>query len=198
MIRCVGVSLRAPILGLVVTAAAVTVAVGCSHTPSTRAPAMKPGVPCAEQAAPYLVELCAMDEPSLQEPGPETYRFVWLKTFRNPVAVRLGRSGDVVRVVTVEADAHDPKAKRRHEFTVAADAWTTLLGHLQAADFWNLSAEQPEEERGLDGADWVIEGRRAGLYHAVNRWNPGPGPFRTACEDLVKTSGLSFLPSEIR
>jgi hypothetical protein len=192
------VSLRAPIVGLLVTVSAVAIVGGCGHTPSARAPTMKPGVACSDQDAPYLVELCAMDEPSLQQPGPETYRFVWLKTFRNPVAVRLSRSGDVVRVVSVEADAHDPKAKRRHEFTVAVDAWTTVLTHLTAADFWHLSSEQSEDERGLDGADWVVEGRRAGLYHAVNRWNPGPGPFRAACEALVKASGLSFLPSEIR
>jgi hypothetical protein len=26
--------------------------------------------------------------------------------------------------------------------------------------------------RGLDGSDWLIEGRRKGIYRAVSRWSP--------------------------
>ena len=27
-------------------------------------------------------------------------------------------------------------------------------------------------DSGLDGADWLIEGRRKDIYHAVHRWSP--------------------------
>jgi hypothetical protein len=138
-----------------------------------------------------------MGEPSLSEQGPEGYRFLWMRHLHNPVAVRLARAGDEVSVVTVEADEHDPTSKRRHEFAASGAAWTTLLGHLQAADFWNLAGDPSDEERGLDGADWIVEGRRGGIYHSVIRWNPGAGPFREVCEDFIKVSGLSF-PTEIR
>jgi hypothetical protein len=154
-------------------------------------------VDCSEAGAPYLAELCAMGEPSLSVQGPETYRFLWMRHLHNPVAVRLTRAGNDIAVVTVESDVRDPAAKRRHEFVVDGAAWTTLRAHLDAADFWNLAGDPTDDERGLDGADWIIEGRRGGIYHSVVRWNPPPGPFRRACEDFIRISGLAF-PTEIR
>ena len=179
------------------------VALGCAHAPprgpiaTTRAGVAPAGGSCAEASAPYLAELCAMGEPSLSVAGPETYRFVWTRHLRNPVAVRVTRAGADVAVVMVELDAHDPSAKRRHEFVASGEVWAALHRHLEAADFWNLAGDPGEDERGLDGADWVIEGRRGGLYHSVIRWEPKAGPFRDACEDLIKVAGASF-PAEIR
>jgi hypothetical protein len=152
---------------------------------------------CSEAAAPHLAELCAMNEPSLSASGPETYRFTWMRHHHNPVAVRMSRAGDGIAVVAVQADVHDPTNARRHEFKVTVDAWKTLLAHLDAADFWNMAGDPEDDERGLDGADWIIEGRRANIYHSVIRWEPKPGPFRVACEDFINVSGLSF-PAEIR
>jgi hypothetical protein len=176
---------------------------GCAHPPPRGPiPTTKAGVGpadgnCGEATAAYLGELCGMGEPSLSVSGPETYRFVWTRHLHNPVAVRVTRAGAEIAVVSVQADARDPSAKRRHEFTVGPEIWKTLLAHLEAADFWNLAGDPEDNERGLDGADWVIEGRRANIYHSVVRWEPKPGPFREACEDLIKVSGLAF-PAEIR
>ena len=138
-----------------------------------------------------------MNEPSLSVAGPEAYRFVWMRHQHNPVAVRVTRAGTGIAVISVQSDLQDPKRSRRHEFTADTEAWKSLQGHLEAADFWNLAGDPGEDERGLDGADWIIEGRRGGIYLSVVRWNPAPGPFRSACEDLIKVSGLSF-PAEIR
>jgi hypothetical protein len=189
--------------GLVLACAVLSLS--CAHPPP-RGPVAttKPGSAlapplesCGDAPAPHLAELCAMREPSLTVTGPETYRFVWMRHHHNPVAVRLSRAGDAVAVVAVQADTHDPANARRHEFKAGADSWATLLAHLQAADFWNLPGDPEEDEKGLDGADWIIEGRRGGVYHSVIRWEPKPGPFREACDDFIKLSGLSF-PAEIR
>jgi hypothetical protein len=41
---------------------------------------------------------------------------------------------------------------------------------LIAVSFWALD---PEERRlGLDGSDWLIEGRCKDIYRAVSRWSP--------------------------
>jgi hypothetical protein len=177
---------------------------GCAHPPprgpiaTTRAGVGPAAGSCGDATEPFLSELCGMGEPSLSVSGPETYRFVWVKHQRNPAAVRVTRAGaDEIAVVSVQADARDPATKRRHEFTVGLEAWNSLRAHLDAADFWNLAGDPAENERGLDGADWVIEGRRANIYHSVIRWEPKPGPFRDACEDLIRVSGLAF-PAEIR
>jgi hypothetical protein len=183
--------------------ACAAIAGACAHPPprgpvaTTRAGVGPASGNCGDATAPYLAELCGMDEPSLSVSGPETYRFVWTRHLHNPAAVRVTRAGADIAVVSVQADARDPSAKRRHEFIVGPEIWKKLLGHLEAADFWNLPGDPEENERGLDGADWVIEGRRANIYHAVVRWEPKPGPFRDACEDLIRVSGLEF-PAEIR
>jgi hypothetical protein len=176
---------------------------GCAHPPPRGPmPATRPGAgpaatSCGEMAAPYLAELCAMGEPPLSVQGTEAYRFVWIKHLRNPVAVRVTRAGAEIAVVAVEGDARNPAAPRRHEFTTGPGVWETLRHHLDLADFWNQAGDPEEGERGLDGADWVIEARRANIYHSVVRWEPKAGPFRDACEDLIRASGLSF-PEEIR
>jgi hypothetical protein len=178
-------------------------AAACAHPPprgpiaTTRAGVGPASGNCGDASAPFLAELCGMGEPSLSVSGPETYRFVWTKAMHNPVAVRVTHAGAEISVVSVQADARDPTAKRTHEFTVGPEVWNKLRAHLDAADFWNLPGDPEENERGLDGADWVIEGRRANIYHAVVRWEPRPGPFRDACEDLIRVAGLAF-PAEIR
>jgi hypothetical protein len=57
------------------------------------------------------------------------------------------------------------------------DAWEKLQQALNAAQFWALSTAG--EEVGLDGAQWLIEGRRGQTYHAIDRWSP-----RGAVHDL--------------
>ena len=51
----------------------------------------------------------------------------------------------------------------------AAD-WGRLHRTLDAAKFWSLDASG--NRSGLDGANWLIEGRRKDIYHAVHRWSP--------------------------
>jgi hypothetical protein len=54
--------------------------------------------------------------------------------------------------------------------------WGRLQDALIAASFWALD---PEELRlGLDGSDWLIEGRRKDIYRAVSRWSPDGGHLR--------------------
>jgi len=192
--------MRQSALGLVCVGA-TALAVGCATptprgpvptSPATGANGSNGASSCGDATEPFLAELCAMGEPALSVAGPETYRFVWVRHLHNPVAVRLGHAEDGVSVVAIEADARDASSERRHEFKAPDAAWTTLRAHLEAADFWNLPGDPSDDERGLDGADWIIEGRRNGVYHSVIRWEPRPGPFRAACEDFITLSGLSF------
>src|SRR5215469_17272752 len=54
----------------------------------------------------YSDQLRALDEPSLLEkakdPSLQSYRFVWLRTFHHPVAVRLDITSDGVGKLTVK------------------------------------------------------------------------------------------------
>jgi hypothetical protein len=48
---------------------------------------------------------------------------------------------------------------------------------LTISDFWSLDAA--DEQFGLDGAWWLIEGRCDDTHHSVERWSP-----RGAVRDL--------------
>ena len=137
--------------------------------------------------------LVAMEEPSLALPSDarETYRFLWLPSFRDEACVRiaLDRSGATV-TTKVRKRAHpdyEPQIVRwRHERHVAADAMTLMASSIDAS-FW--SAPVAIERMGLDGAEWMLDGRRGSRHHVVCRWSPdewGPdAAFRAACEEIL-------------
>ena len=141
----------------------------------------------------YSSHLRAMAEPSLScgvSPG-ESYRFLWLRTFGRPIAVRveIGRSNTLTAVELDGAGGYQPgKISRRVQRQLSADEWKTLSDALKATDFWKMPGR--DSDRGLDGAQWIMEGRSGHDYHVVDRWSPKAGAYRDLCLMLVKLSGL--------
>lgn len=146
----------------------------------------------------YAKHLRAMDEAPLHYPDKqmlETYRFLWLRSFHHPVAVRLWKT-ETDQFITVNelsgAGGYEPgtsilKSQRR----LSQDEWDAFMRLLEYSCYW----EQPTEDtkdRGFDGAQWILEGFREGRYHAVDRWTPQSGSFREACLYLLKLSRLKI------
>jgi len=144
----------------------------------------------------YSKHLRAMAEPSLscgESPG-ESYRFLWLRTFGRPIAVRVenGRSNTLTAVELDGAGGYEPgKISRKVQRQLSMEEWKTLSDGLKATNFWNMPGRPTD--RGLDGAEWIMEGRSEHDYHVVDRWMPAAGAYRDLCLMLVKFSGL--LPS---
>lgn len=65
--------------------------------------------------------------------------------------------------------------------------WTRFEQLLQNARFWNIPANA--DERGMDGAEWIIEGLLKDKYRFVVRWSP-ENTFRDAGVYLINLSGL--------
>ena len=119
----------------------------------------------ARQYARYLGEL---HEPDLRAPRDtgEMYRALWLRSFHEPVSVRIFSKGEKYVVVTVQGS-------RRDSTELAARAWNTL--HLRNAmrDFWTTEPiPLPDGVIGADGARWILEGRHGRQYHVVDWWSP--------------------------
>jgi ATP-dependent DNA ligase len=64
----------------------------------------------------------------------------------------------------------DPLAVRKATLASLLTRRTASGRALDVARFWFLDAS--ENRFDLDGADWLIEGRRQNTYHAVHRWSP--------------------------
>ena len=138
----------------------------------------------------YGKHLKVMREPSMldQLRPEEVYRFLWLRSFDNPIAVRVERSDRGINLFMKElsgSGGYDPGEIILNRF-IALDQreWCGFMEKLEQADYWNLPLE--EHDDGNDGAQWILEGVREGRYHAVDRWSPRDGEFREACIYLLE------------
>jgi hypothetical protein len=67
------------------------------------------------------------------------------------------------------------------------------LDELNKATFWDLPSK--EKLQGIDGAEWIIEGRDGDRYHVVRRWSPVAGPVRDI--GLLLLGIANLMPSGI-
>jgi hypothetical protein len=135
------------------------------------------------------VSLC-----SLADSEAESYRFLWLRSFHRPVAVRVWRSSDGYFLNVKElsgAGGYEPGTlitNRTRQLT--NPEWDYFVNLLERSCYWQLAAEA--DESGFDGAQWILEGTKGGRYHLVDRWSPQDGDFRAACFELLKLANLSI------
>ena len=102
----------------------------------------------------------------------EAYRFIWHSSFDGHAMVHIACKGDAIALRW-----NYPRFLRRIDGlqecgsrVLSGTDWGRLRRTLDTAKYWSLAAG--ENRCGLDGADWLIEGRRKDIYHAVQRWSP--------------------------
>jgi hypothetical protein len=151
----------------------------------------------------YSKHLRAMKEESLYSPEGdwvESYRFLWLRTFNHPVAVRIWKCGSVRFISVKELDGaggYEPgklKLDRKRELT--PDEWSGFMRHLNDSCYWQLPSQDHAGD-GNDGSQWILEGVKAGRYHVVDRWTPQNGSYRELCLFMLQLSGLKLDSSEL-
>jgi hypothetical protein len=125
---------------------------------------------------PFTYHLDAMGEAPLScgaLPDDETYRFVWLRSFEDPVAIRVYRRGGAFGLVAVVLDRDDDfgvgRVKKRVAKALSPAEWRRVLAVLDEVAFWRMRTSS-NDLFGIDGATWGVEGRRAGRYHVAGRW----------------------------
>ena len=146
----------------------------------------------------YSSQLKAMNEPilkSLTSPA-EVYRFTWLRSFHNPVAVRMERKGEDLKVfwkLCSGAGGYDPgRMIIDREKKIDRKQWDQFMDLLSAMDFRGMKSVD-ENQTGLDGAQWILEGIQDGNYHVVDRWSPGrKSRFARCCEFLLSLTDLEI------
>jgi hypothetical protein len=158
----------------------------------------------------YTKYLKALHEPSLwelsqQDPNAEVYRFLWLRSFHNPIAVRL-----VVRA-SGSGWIHSRRTRLKRDYepggiTHYSNSWLrkartqSFVSAFEHANLWNLPTlrEPIANVVQVDGAQWVIESVRNGKYHVVDRWSPEAGdPIREMGLLALKLSRLRVRAAEI-
>lgn len=149
----------------------------------------------------YTKHLKVMNEPSLlsvPDEINEAYRFLWLRSFHNPIALRIWRVGEQRCLAVKESDGaggYEPgKIIVNETRPLTEDQWIAFKVKLEQSNFWNLG-QQDINEQGNDGAQWIVEGNKEKKYHIVDRW--GGGENRFACLYLLRLSNLKIKEDDI-
>lgn len=149
----------------------------------------------------YTKQLKALKEPSLVALAAthkgESYRFLWLRTFHHPIAVRIDVNSDgtsqLTEKMTSGAGGYDPgQLVLDKTSTLTKEQTDAFLSTVRNSNLWKMPTTQKPE--GLDGAQWVIELTKDGVYHVVDRWSPRGGPVRRTGMMMVHTLAKLKVP----
>jgi hypothetical protein len=157
------------------------------------------------QAGKTLLRLIVVRTPRL---AIKTYRFLWLRSFHHPVSVRVVCIDNACELTGLRTDGqggYAPGSVVERKTRRLSDAEIVSFREMLArAEFWR---PQPVDDRigddriVLDGAQWILEGRRGQTYHLRDVWSPeksGPyAVFRELCLHLVRLSGLAVRQDDI-
>jgi len=146
-----------------------------------------------------------MSEPSLScgaDPSGQTYRFLWVRTFHHPIAIRVTLSGSTGSLVAIELNGqggYEPgNVLRRKEQRLTETEAMLVTTVVRDGRFWQTdTTHRPLGEGGLDGAEWIMEGRRGSSYHVTHKWSPRYGRYREMCLTFLRLSRLRVPESDI-
>jgi len=162
--------------------------------------------------------LTAMEEPEMCRAITadwESYRFLWLRSFDNPVLIHLAfRNTEVpfLRYKELTRSEHSDIGRLTENRDVDLNELlleelgdeelveAVLDGFRRRAQehFWSLSYRVDDGTIGVDGASWIIEGTKDGRCHVVTRWSPEETDgFRRLAEDMMRMSGKRFYHDEV-
>ena len=141
----------------------------------------------------------AAEEPSLylasRASKAKSLRFTWLRTFENPVIVRIDELPSGQMRLTAKqlsgAGGYEPGEVAR---TIVRDLTPDEQIKLGAMLARTRVFELPSRvcDGGLDGTQWIVEATGPSGYRYVNRWSPERGPVYDLGSTLLALTGWSF------
>jgi hypothetical protein len=156
----------------------------------------------------YAKHLRAMSEPSLLDAAKnnssDSYRFLWLRTFRQPIAIRLTiRPDGTAQLTGIELTGkggYDPGIVATTQIVeLSQDQVHQFQDLLQTTEYWSMPTVDSKlhEELIRDGAEWILEGVRDGRCHVVARLSPKNETYREACLYLLKLSKIEVEANQV-
>jgi len=113
----------------------------------------------------YSKQLFAMREPViyLNKSDKELYRFTWLRTFDNPIAIRIENKDDSYFLYWKQcngAGGYEPgKLIVNKQRKIDKKIWNKFKKYINKIDFWDLKTDV--NESGCDGSQWILEGKNS-------------------------------------
>ena len=153
----------------------------------------------------YSKMLYALHEPILytnQNDSLDIYRFTWLRTFHNPISIRVRkvRNQFILTLKKTEGSGGYEAGDviKDTSFFISRDEWDVVINKVSKINFWELKSLL--DDGGKDGSEWILEGRRNNQYHFVSRWSPSTTryfDFKDCCDYLLHLSNVKLTNKEM-
>ena len=151
----------------------------------------------------YSKMLFALHEPVIfnLNDSSEVFRFTWLRTFNNPISVRINNYNQKLVLTLKISDGsggfEHGKLIKDTSFYISKKEWEIFESKITKLNFWKLN--QTEAVEGKDGSEWILEGKKSDLYHFVDRWSPNDNrnqDFKDCCDYLIYLSNIQLTVKE--
>ena len=156
---------------------------------------------CSFRNAWYSRHLKALEEPIIYSDttGREFIRFTWLRTFDNPIVVRIENNNGVYFVYWKKSDGQGGfcpgKLVVDGKRQINVRQWNNIVNQLNRSNFWRLPTHNPFF--GFDGAQWILEAKIDGKYHFIDRWTFPDRRIKQFCLSLLELTDLKIPENEI-
>lgn len=166
----------------------------------------------------YSSSLYSFKEPILytKTDSQTIYRLLWLRSFHQPVCFSMKEYKGEYFLSTKTLDrqpAFYPIVEGHYTATkqlildtiqkadslalinfdtvkaLSGTQWKEIENYISTFDFWNSPIADPYDEGSTDGSNWIVEGRKNGKYHFIDRRN-ADGNLMPFGKYLIKISGL--------
>jgi hypothetical protein len=104
----------------------------------------------------------------------ESYRFIWIPSFHNAIAVRAWRTENRHFLVAKRLDTKGSEVGRvsfENTRSLTEAQWHRVINLLEQTSFWNLPTVDIEDEPSEDSNYYVFEGNKDNRFHEVHRTN---------------------------
>lgn len=134
-----------------------------------------------DKASFYTRYLSAMKEPSVKAPLPEgvewVFRFTYLRSFHDPLAVRIVNNGGKLKVrairLKMDREYRPGNILSDREWILDSPSSQTIHGLLTQNEFWKpLNDTELKYAWGLDGSSWIFEIHDKDGYRLFDVWTP--------------------------
>ncbi|HEX2269944.1 MAG TPA: hypothetical protein VHH35_10430 [Pyrinomonadaceae bacterium] len=131
------------------------------------------------------------------EEDAEVYRLLYLPSFEHPTSIRIWRNGNQYQMTVKQLSAELATEGRPEHLVLNAtrsltvEEWNKFQELLNKSNFSSMKSIDVREP-GLDGVSFLLEGKRDGKYHVVDRWVPEDESFLDLCGYMVELTNLTW------
>ena len=145
----------------------------------------------------YSKYLFAMNEPIIKKEDSiiqEIYRFLWLRTFNNPILIKLENNNNQYKLYWKKTNGYGGyypgKITTSKEKIISRRKWNRFKELLNSSNFWE------EKNNGhipmSDGVHWILEGSKNNIYNVYDSTFP-----LDECKYLLKLAKIKIKARDI-